>query len=127
MRPDSPPEIRLEDTYQKWGHQSRIQSPGRGNQEAQRLKISEGVSAEDNPMAWARLGTGRAKIWTTGLPPAETSLVYSATRRIAGSPWELSGHGHTPNPRTGGLTQFQAPQRVRWQLLMQPLAKRIGL
>lgn len=27
---DAPPEIILIDTYQKWGHQSRIQSAGRG-------------------------------------------------------------------------------------------------
>lgn len=45
------------------------------------------------------VGGGSAEVWTSGLlpsPSAEKSLVQSATRRITGSPWEWSGHGHVP-------------------------------
>lgn len=45
-------------------------------------------------MAWAHLVTGGAEIWTSEI--LRSRDVVGLLRRLTGSPWRLSGHGHAP-------------------------------
>lgn len=77
------------------------------------------VLIEENPVAWVHLGTGKAEIWTSGLPPSREVLDRLSSQENHRVPMKTECPGHAlksqdwepdsiPSPTRGDMEDTEA-------------------